>query len=120
MSPETLQPLAADETARLIDFARACKAAARAVLLYPAGHPAIAATLGVVVVALFLFAAFIPWVRTWWFDWLGGLTVQWEAGRLAWVWLVVAAFILLPSLAFLGRAVPRPGRRERRAGKRQG
>ena len=46
MSPETLQPLAAEETARLIDFARACKAAARAVLLYPEGHPAIAATLG--------------------------------------------------------------------------
>jgi formate hydrogenlyase subunit 3/multisubunit Na+/H+ antiporter MnhD subunit len=75
---------------------------------------------GVVVVALFLFAAFIPWVRTWWFDWLGGLTAQWEAGRLAWVWLVVAAFVLLPSVAFLGRAVPRPGRRGRRAGERQG
>src|ERR1700745_1572406 len=39
-------PLGASETARLIDFARACKAAARAVVLYPAGHPAIAATLG--------------------------------------------------------------------------
>src|SRR4051812_456887 len=39
-------PLDAAETARLTDFARACKAAARAVLLYPAGHPAIAATLG--------------------------------------------------------------------------
>ncbi|HEY7285632.1 MAG TPA: HEAT repeat domain-containing protein [Vicinamibacterales bacterium] len=34
------------ETARLIEFARACKAAARAVQLYPAGHPAIAVTLG--------------------------------------------------------------------------
>jgi hypothetical protein len=34
------------ETARLTDFARACKAAARAVVLYPLGHPAIAATLG--------------------------------------------------------------------------
>src|SRR5262249_20058567 len=32
--------------ARLTDFARACKAAARAVVLYPGGHPAIAATLG--------------------------------------------------------------------------
>jgi hypothetical protein len=42
-------PLGADETARLIDFARACKAAARAVLLYPAAHPAIAATLGRIV-----------------------------------------------------------------------
>ena len=39
-------PLDAAETARLTDFARACKAAARAVVLYPSGHPAIAATLG--------------------------------------------------------------------------
>src|SRR6185369_5205582 len=39
-------PLDAKETARLTDFARACKAAARAVVLYPGGHPAIAATLG--------------------------------------------------------------------------
>jgi phycoerythrocyanin alpha-cysteine-84 phycoviolobilin lyase/isomerase subunit PecF len=39
-------PLDAAETAQLTDFARACKAAARAVLLYPTGHPAIAATLG--------------------------------------------------------------------------
>ena len=39
-------PLDAGETARLMDFARACKAAARAVVLYPFGHPAIAATLG--------------------------------------------------------------------------
>ena len=38
--------LAAVDAARLTDFARACKAAARAVVLYPAGHPAIAATLG--------------------------------------------------------------------------
>ena len=33
-------PLAPEEGARLTDFARACKAAARAVMLYPAGHPA--------------------------------------------------------------------------------
>jgi hypothetical protein len=39
-------PLGAAESARLTDFARACKAAARAVVLYPFGHPAIAATLG--------------------------------------------------------------------------
>ena len=39
-------PLDATEAARLTDFARACKAAARAVLLYPPAHPAIAATLG--------------------------------------------------------------------------
>jgi hypothetical protein len=42
-------PLDAKETARLTDFARACKAAARAVVLYPPGHPAIAATLGRIV-----------------------------------------------------------------------
>jgi hypothetical protein len=46
MAEETPSPLGPDETARLIEFARACKAAARAVLLYPADHPAIAATLG--------------------------------------------------------------------------
>jgi hypothetical protein len=38
--------LTTEEATRLLEFARACKAAARAVLLYPAGHPAIAATLG--------------------------------------------------------------------------
>jgi HEAT repeat protein len=36
----------ADAAARLADFARACKAAARAVSLYPGAHPAIAASLG--------------------------------------------------------------------------
>jgi hypothetical protein len=44
--PDASEPLGSAETARLTDFARACKAAARAVLLYPGGHPAIAATLG--------------------------------------------------------------------------
>jgi HEAT repeats/PBS lyase HEAT-like repeat len=44
-------PLTPDAAARLIDFARACKAAARAVLLYPRAHPAIAATLGRIVQA---------------------------------------------------------------------
>ena len=39
-------PLDAAETARLMEFARACKAAARAVQMYPNGHPAIASTLG--------------------------------------------------------------------------
>src|SRR5690242_12011160 len=33
-------------TAKLADFARGCKAAARAVSLYPPAHPAIASTLG--------------------------------------------------------------------------
>jgi len=41
--------LAPQDAARLTDFARACKAAARAVVLYPTGHPAIAATLGRIV-----------------------------------------------------------------------
>jgi len=44
-----LRPLPGGEAARLVDFARACKAAARAVVLYPAGHPAITATLGRIV-----------------------------------------------------------------------
>ena len=38
--------LDAETTVRLTEFARACKAAARAVSLYPAGHPAIRSTLG--------------------------------------------------------------------------
>jgi hypothetical protein len=42
-------PLPPEESARLIDFGRAFKAAARAVTLYPAAHPAIAATLGRIV-----------------------------------------------------------------------
>ena len=39
------QPLPPDAAARLGEFARACKAAARAVSLYPEGHPAIGTTL---------------------------------------------------------------------------
>jgi len=38
-------PLGPEDSTRLVEFARACKAAARAVTLYPDGHPAIAATL---------------------------------------------------------------------------
>src|SRR5262249_62050356 len=38
-----------DETTRIVDLARACKAAQRSVLLYPQSHPAIAATLGRIV-----------------------------------------------------------------------
>jgi hypothetical protein len=41
----TVEFLPPDAAARLADFARTCKAAARAVSLYPAGHPAIDATL---------------------------------------------------------------------------
>jgi hypothetical protein len=39
-------PLDDDTTLRLTEFARACKAALRAVSLYPASHPAIGTTLG--------------------------------------------------------------------------
>jgi hypothetical protein len=42
-------PLDPTEAARLTEFARVCKAAARAVVLYPAAHPAIVATLGRIV-----------------------------------------------------------------------
>ncbi len=41
--------LGAEDSARILEFSRACKAAARAVLLYPPSHPAIAATLGRIV-----------------------------------------------------------------------
>jgi hypothetical protein len=41
--------LGTDETNRIVDLARACKAAQRSVLLYPRSHPAIIATLGRIV-----------------------------------------------------------------------
>ncbi|MDE3156644.1 MAG: HEAT repeat domain-containing protein [Acidobacteriota bacterium] len=45
--PSVAAPLLAPaEADRLIDFARACRAAARAVALYPGGHPAIGTALG--------------------------------------------------------------------------
>jgi HEAT repeat protein len=43
--PEVNASLDPDTAARLTEFARACKSAARAVSLYPATHPAIASTL---------------------------------------------------------------------------
>jgi hypothetical protein len=46
---EAPTPLAPEEALRLTEFARAFKAAARAVVLYPATHPAIATTLGRIV-----------------------------------------------------------------------
>lgn len=47
MAEPTRPPaLAPDAAARLAEFARACKAAARAVSLYPGGHPTIGVTLG--------------------------------------------------------------------------
>jgi hypothetical protein len=46
MATDARAPLPPAEAARLTDFARAMKAAARAVTLYPEGHPAIGATLG--------------------------------------------------------------------------
>lgn len=44
--PSSTAALPADAAARLADFARTCKAAARAVSLYPGGHPAIGTSLG--------------------------------------------------------------------------
>ncbi len=49
MTAERPAALAPEDTARLTEFARAFKAALRAVVLYPAGHPAIGATLGRIV-----------------------------------------------------------------------
>ncbi|HEX5475977.1 MAG TPA: HEAT repeat domain-containing protein [Vicinamibacterales bacterium] len=46
MPDTTTTALDPESTARLTDFARTCKAAARAVSLYPGGHPAIVTTLG--------------------------------------------------------------------------
>jgi HEAT repeat protein len=46
MAEARVTPLDPDLSARLADFARAFKAAARAVSLYPTGHPAIGSTLG--------------------------------------------------------------------------
>jgi HEAT repeat protein len=46
MTTDTIKELAPEENRRLVDFARAFKAAARAVVLYPSTHPAIAVTLG--------------------------------------------------------------------------
>jgi hypothetical protein len=46
MAVEPREPLAPQDASRLVEFARACKAAARIVVLYPEGHPAIGATLG--------------------------------------------------------------------------
>ncbi len=47
--PPVATALSAQDSSRLVDFARACKAAARGVLLYPDGHPAISATLARIV-----------------------------------------------------------------------
>lgn len=49
MTVEAGAPLGPEETTQLTEFARACKAAARAVALYPGSHPAIGATLGRIV-----------------------------------------------------------------------
>lgn len=40
------EPLSADTSSKLLDLARACKAAARVVSMYPATHPAIQDALG--------------------------------------------------------------------------
>src|SRR5512140_2882450 len=48
---ETRDRLPADVTATLVAFARACKSAARAVMLYPGTHPAVSAGLTAVAAA---------------------------------------------------------------------
>ena len=48
-TPAPTEPMSADQSAALIDFARTCKAAARSVSLYPETHPAIQGALGRVV-----------------------------------------------------------------------
>ncbi|HZM94021.1 MAG TPA: HEAT repeat domain-containing protein [Vicinamibacterales bacterium] len=51
MPPPLTEPMAVEQGALLTDFARTCKAAARAVSLYPGTHPAIAALLSRLVAA---------------------------------------------------------------------
>ena|SRR5690242_11943781 len=46
MTDQSQAPLSPEDSARLVELARACKAALRAVTLYPSGHPAIGSTLG--------------------------------------------------------------------------
>ena len=43
MQPPPTEPMAIEQSTLLADFARTCKAAARAVSLYPGTHPAIGA-----------------------------------------------------------------------------
>src|SRR5689334_12088085 len=50
--PAQRQPMPADQSLALAEFARACKAAARAVSLYPGAHPAIGGSLGRLVSAI--------------------------------------------------------------------
>jgi HEAT repeat protein/PBS lyase HEAT-like repeat-containing protein len=45
LTPAVANPMSADQSAALADFARACRAAARSVSLYPRTHPAIQASL---------------------------------------------------------------------------
>src|SRR5689334_19974379 len=50
-TPTPTEPMPAEQSAALADFARTCKAAARSVSLYPATHPAIQGALSRVVSA---------------------------------------------------------------------
>lgn len=49
--PPAIEPLSAERSALLAEFARACRAAARSVSLYPATHPSIRASLARVMAA---------------------------------------------------------------------
>jgi len=51
MPPPLTEPMAVEQSALLTDFARTCKAAARAVSLYPITHPAIGVSLSRLVAA---------------------------------------------------------------------
>jgi len=53
----TTEPMPAERSGRLAEFARACKAAARAVSLYPGAHPAIGSSLARLVAAAARLAA---------------------------------------------------------------
>ena len=47
--PPATDPMSAEQSLALADFARTCKAAARSVSLYPATHPSIQASLARVI-----------------------------------------------------------------------
>src|SRR5688572_21615747 len=49
--PMSAEPMSADQSTALAEFARACKSAARSVSMYPGTHPAIAVALSCVTLA---------------------------------------------------------------------
>ncbi len=67
--------------------------------------------LAVLVVAAFLFAAFLPPIANPFFGWLGTVVAGWRRGEAPVWWLVVAAFLVLPALTTPVLAVVRRFRR---------